>query len=408
VVAIAGVNGHVWPNTRIRGSLLGSPLVIRAVRGQLSDSIDEQRVVIDDELRMAALAISRARRAVIISCVQSDDEQPSALFRLLAKRSERELTSSEETGSLLHLVASVRRALYSDPTDSDAAATLAQLASTEVRGAHPDQWWGVLPPSSDEPLFSERDVPISPSKLKAVEDSALDWFLDRIAPEDLPPAVGVGSLLHYALEHAPWGTAEELTELVSTRFSELDFEAGWQANGQHRQALGYVVALAQYLRDRQSVGATVESIEQRFEIALDGAVIVGIIDRIERNAEGELVIVDLKTGQPVTDNKVVDDPQLSAYQLAVRDASLGESFDSPRDVAGAWLLFVKEGKDGKRYRIAAQEALGPEELERFTARVLEAAGQMASQSFEGPREKRRAGNGPLEHRWQRVGAVCGD
>jgi len=408
VVAIAGVNEHVWPNTRIRGSLLGSPLVMRAVRGQLSDSVDEQRVVIDDELRMAALSISRARQAVIISCVHSDDEQPSALFHLLAKHSEREPTSSEETGSLLHLVASARRTLCADPADADAAATLAQLASMGVRGADPDQWWGVLPSSSDEPLFAQRDVPISPSKLKAVEDSALDWFLDRIAPEDLPPAVGVGSLLHYALEHAPWGTAEELTELVSTRFSELDFEAGWQANAQHRQALGYVVALAEYLRDRQSLGATVESIEQRFEIPLDGAIIVGIIDRIERNAEGQLVVVDLKTGQPVTDNKVVDDPQLSAYQLAVRDASLGESFDGPGDVAGAWLLFVKEGKDGKRYRIAAQEALGPEELERFTARVLEAAGQMASGSFEGPREKRRAGNGPLEHRWQRVGAVCGD
>ena len=408
VVAIAGVNEQVWPNTRIRGSLLGSPLVMRAVRGQLDDAIDEKRVVIDDELRMAALAISRARKALVVSCVHSDDEQPSALFHLLASHAHRETSSAEESGSLVHLVASARRALYADSSDADAAATLAQLSRIDAPGAHPDQWWGVADSTTNEPLFSGRDVPISPSKLGSVEESAVDWFLDRIAPEDLPPAVGVGSLLHYALEHAPWGTAEELGELVSTRFSELDFEAGWQANAQHRQALGYVVALADYLRDRQSVGAQVESVEQRFEIPLDGAVVVGIIDRIERNAEGELVVVDLKTGTPLTDNKVVDDPQLSAYQLALHHPSVADALGGPGEVAGAWLLFVKEGKDGKRYRIAAQEALSPQQLSEFTGRIANAAQLMASADFVGPREKRRAGNGPLEHRWQRVGAVCGD
>jgi RecB family exonuclease len=156
------------------------------------------------------------------------------------------------------------------------------------------------------------------------------------------------------------------------------------------------------------VGAHVESVEQRFEIPLDGAVVVGIIDRIERNAEGELVVVDLKTGTPLTDNKVVDDPQLSAYQLALHHPSVADALGGPGEVAGAWLLFVKEGKDGKRYRIAAQEALSPQQLSEFTVRIANAAQLMASADFVGPREKRRAGNGPLEHRWQRVGAVCGD
>ena len=406
VVALAGINEHVWPNTRIRGSLLGAPLVIRAVRGQLGESVDEQRVVIDDELRMAALAISRARRHVVVSCVDSEDEQPSPLFHLLAQKARAVTSDSEEFGSSRELVASLRRAAVSG--DADCAVALAELARRNVAGAHPQSWWGLAQPTTTAPLFEGRDVPLSPSKLKAVEDSAMDWFLGRIAPEDLPPSVGVGSILHYALEHAPWGSVEELSELVSTRFGELDFEAGWQASAHHRQALGYVVALADYLRDRQKLGADVAAIEQRFEIPLDGALVVGIIDRVERNAEGELVVVDLKTGKPISDNKVVDDPQLSAYQLALRDSGLREQLGADSEVAGAWLLFVKEGKNGKRYRIAAQEALNSEQLDQFRARVAEAAQLMAASEFEGPREKAFAGQGPSENRWQRVGSVCGD
>ena len=406
LVAVAGLNEHVWPNTRIRGSLLGSPLVIRAVRGQLGEAIDEQRVVIDDELRMAALAISRAKSVVIVSCVDSDDEQPSPLFHLLARTSKAVESDPEEFGSSRELVGSLRRAAVAG--DGDAAIALAELARRGVGGADPTSWWGLEKPTSTAPLFEGRDVPLSPSKLKTVEDSAMDWFLGRIAPEDLPPKVGVGSILHYALEHAPWGTVDELSELVSTRFSELDFEAGWQANAQHRQALGYVVALADYLRDRQKLGSEVAAIEQRFEIPLDGAVVVGIIDRVERNAEGELVVVDLKTGKPISDNKVVDDPQLSAYQLAIRDSAVREQLGGECEVAGAWLLFVKEGKDGKRYRIAAQDALSSEQLNQFRARVAEVAKVMAAAEFEGPREKMFAGQGPSENRWQRVGSVCGD
>jgi hypothetical protein len=71
-------------------------------------------------------------------------------------------------------------------------------------------------------------------------------------------------------------------------------------------------------------------------------------------------------------------------------------------------LFVKEGKDGKRYRIAAQDALSSEQLDQFRARVAEVAKVMAAAEFEGPREKMFAGQGPSENRWQRVGSVCGD
>ena len=405
-VVVAGLNEHVWPNTRIRGSLLGAPLVIRALRGQLDDDVDQRRIVIDDELRMAALAISRAASTLVVSAVHSDDEQPSALFYLLAEGSRAIDATASLALSSRELVAEYRRG--SEAGDETASQALAHLASRGIPGSTPDQWWGLSEPTTLAPLFDGVNVPISPSKLSDVEESPMDWFLSRIAPEDLPPSVGMGSLLHYALEHAPAGTRDELAALVDTRFDELEFDAGWQKKAHYRKAMNYVAALAEYLSDRTSVGASVELRERRFQIDLDGATVVGYIDRVERNDDQSLAVVDLKTGAPLTDNQVVEDAQLSAYQLALRDSDLATELNTEGGVAGAWLLFVREGKGGKRYRLATQQPLDAEALEGFRQHILDSAAVMASNEFEGPREKTFGADTVSEHRWQRVGAVCGD
>ena len=406
VVALAGVNDHVWPNTRIRGSLLGAPLVARALRGQLGEAVDEARVVIDDELRMAALSLSRASDQVIVTAIRSEEDQPSALFELLASRCQMVESEAEHTGSSRTLVGAYRQAATLG--EDSAAAALGYLHSMGVPGAHPESWWGLAEPSSNRALFEGQRVHVSPSKLGAVEESALDWFLDRVAPDDLPPSVGVGSLVHYAMEMAPTGSAEELAELVTARFSELDFESGWQAAAHHRRALDYVAALADYLADRGIAGASVAATEAQFSVELDGAVLVGVIDRVERETDGRFVVVDLKTGQPLSDNKVVDDPQLSAYQLALQDGELATQLDSTGKLAGAWLLFVREGVGGKSYRLANQQPLDDEALSVFRQRVLDAAGRMSSREFEGPRVNTYGASTVSVHRWQRVQAVCGD
>lgn len=380
--------------------------MIRAIRGQLDEDVDQRRIVVDDELRMAALAVSRARSSVVVSAVNSDDEQPSALFHLLASDAQSIDTNEPLAPSSPELVARFRQ--EAERGEPQAVSALSYLAQTGVPGAHPRDWWGLSQPTSTAPLFEDVTVPISPSKLAQVDESPMDWFLSRIAPEDLPASVGMGSLLHYALEHAPTGTRDELAALVETRFDELEFDAAWQKQAHYRKAMSYVAALAEYLSDRASGGAGVEVTERRFQIELDGATVVGYIDRVERESDGRLAVVDLKTGAPLTDNQVVDDAQLSAYQLALRDSDLAGELESEAGVAGAWLLFVREGKGGKRYRLATQHALDAEALDQFRAHIMESASTMASAEFVGPLVKTFGAETVSEHRWQRVGAVCGD
>ena len=409
-VVLHGVNDHVWPNTRIRWSLLGAPLVTRVVRGQLGDDIDDRRVVIDDELRMAALALSRAKRLAIVSAVHSDDTEPSPLFRLLAEHSTAVPSEAGQLGSSRELVARYRAAL----TDSDEGGQhpdvgLAVLAQRGIPGAHPAEWWGLAPATTEAALFDGRDIHLSPSTLGSLEMSPVDWLLDRIAPDEPTSALGIGSVVHHALEHEPWGDEQTLASLVESRWSELDFDSPWVSRAQLAGAKRMVSALASYLSDRREDGVEVVGVEQGFALRIDTVVMRGLVDRIEREPDGGLVVVDLKTGRAVTNaEEIAAHPQLQAYQYALADPETRTAWNIAGDSQGAWLLYVSQGVRGKPYRISAQDPLDEEGLEAFAERVRQAAQVAAAAEFSGPRHYPLGGSTVSRHRWQRVGSVCGD
>lgn len=406
-VVVHGVNDHVWPNTRIRWSLLGAPLVSRAVRGQLDDAVDDQRLVLDDELRMAALAVSRATSQVVVTAVSSEESGPSPLYRLLAEQAEVIESDPGALGSSRELVAHSRRALVAG--DSRALDALRHSVTRGLAGAHPDSWWGVRPATTEKRIYDQGDIPLSPSTLGALEVSPLDWFLDRVAPDEATAALGIGSLVHHALEHQPWGSEEELNALVEARFGELDFESAWVGRAQAAKARGFVAALASYLRERQREGVEVVGVEQGFVVRIDRVEMRGLVDRIEQQSDGTLVVVDLKTGRAITSaDEIADHPQLQAYQYALADADTKAQWGVEGDPAGAWLLFVSQGVGGKPFRVARQDALDATGLEMFATRVRSAAEVAAQAQFAGPRHYPMGGSNVSRHRWQRVGSVCGD
>ncbi len=82
-VVVAGLQDGAWPNRRLRGSLLGAQDLVRAATGVDAETLDERKLVLDDELRIFALAVSRARSQVILSAVANDDESASVFLSLL-------------------------------------------------------------------------------------------------------------------------------------------------------------------------------------------------------------------------------------------------------------------------------------------------------------------------------------
>jgi RecB family exonuclease len=409
---ISGVEEGVWPDLRLRGSLLRAHQMVRSARGEGHDVLDERKIVKDDELRLFAMAISRATQTVLVTATDSEESPPSPLFHLvdatatrIPSRPEGPLSERTLTGLLRRdLVRAMERGV--DP--GALADDLGILASMGVAGAHPSEWWGIAAPSSESPLYPDGDVPVSPSGLATLEESPIEWFLGTLARNDSAPERGLGSLLHRALEEHPAGSADELWAAVDHSFGQLDYEPGWVESLQRRSARAMVDAMADYVRDRESDGFTLAGVEQGFRMQFGRATVRGMIDRIEVTPEQKLLVVDLKTGQHVTDSGVVDNPQMFAYQLALQNPELlAEMGRADMENAGAVLLFVKSGVGGKRYRLATQAPLDDTGREAFVERLDKAVAIICAAEFSGEPRVFGAG-GHSKHRWHFVGQVCGD
>ncbi|HEX4444643.1 MAG TPA: ATP-dependent DNA helicase [Galbitalea sp.] len=414
-VVVAGLQDGAWPNRRLRGSLLGGQELVRAATGIDTATIDERKLVLDDELRMFALAVSRARSQVVVSAVANDDESASVFLNLLPESTKSIDTTLLPPMSLRGLTGRLRRELVS-PIRLDgstaAASALARLAAERVPGADPADWHGLIEPSTDEPLYRDDErIPVSPSQLENFEQSPLDWFLDSIAGSEGSPAMGLGTILHWAMETATDPSIDSLWRAVESRFAELLFESDWLAEAQKRTARTLAAGIAEYLADFDRDGKQLVGAERRFTLEIGPAEVNGSIDRVERSADGSVVIVDLKTGAPITNqDRLNEHPQLGVYQLAYAEGKLDDALEQlgAHHSGGAKLLFVRKGVKSKLYREGNQAPLDPEQLEGFRERIRQAAAGMALAEFIGLRDVTSWSGATTPHSIHRVPAVSSD
>jgi hypothetical protein len=443
-VVVAGLQDGAWPNLRPRGSLLGPQHLVRAATGDDGRSIDERKLVLDDELRMFALAVSRARERVVLAAVANDDEARSVFFSLLPEETPLLDATSAIPLTLRGLTGRLRRTL-TDPRAprvevEAAASSLAELARRGLPGADPADWHGLEPISSTGPLHEGEPVRVSPSRIERLEESPLDWFLETIAGGDSGVVANVGTIIHWAMETTPPSEAgspsfEALWQAVEARWAELVFESPWFAERQQRLARGFTRALADYLADFGREGKSLVAAEGRFLLQYsseelgdlpplpdeDGTEqparprieVHGSIDRVELGPDGSVVIVDLKTGRPITSQSAIDAlPQLGAYQLAYAEGHFGEHLGDvlQHRAGGAKLLYVREGTGGKRYREGVQSVLDDAGLEEVRERIRRAAVLIAAAAYDGRLELERYGGLPTipRLRLHRVPAVSSD
>ncbi|NQX26918.1 ATP-dependent helicase [Microbacteriaceae bacterium VKM Ac-2854] len=387
VVVVARLQDGVWPNLRLRGSLLDPAGLVDAAAGRSADVVDRRKVTLDDELRMFALATSRARRQLVLSAVAGDDETPSMFFRLVPEQAVAYPDTAVHALSLRGAVSALRRSLTTPGVvDVRAARALRALADADVAGADPASWHGLLEPSSTDPLYPlddpEHPVAVSPSKLEAFEASPLNWFVDTVSGSTTSTAMGVGTLVHWVLENAVDADADALWQAMETRWAELVFEAPWLAERQKRATRILIDGLAEYLSDFERGGGEAIGKEQFFELDIAPAKVRGSIDRVERGRDGTVTIVDLKTGKtPPAAAAVADHAQLGSYQLAIAQGAIEAAGESAS--GGAKLLYVAKGVRGKSYREVVQDQYGEEELERLRERIRRAAIGMAAADFLG-------------------------
>ncbi|WP_162850878.1 ATP-dependent helicase [Amnibacterium kyonggiense] len=410
-VVVAGLQDGVWPNLRPRGSLLGlGDLVARLDgRGAPASPVDERRAVLSDELRLFALAASRARSVLLLAAIANDDEAPSVLLGL-ADGPAPDGTATAPN-ALRPLVGLLRRTAVTggEAERAEAASALARLARAEVPGAAPSGWWGLAAPSTTEPLVPDPEQPVrvSPSKLERFEESPLDWFLERVAGGEPMLAGAIGTMLHWVLETATSPDEASLLAALEGRWRELDFEAAWVEEREHRLANRMIGAISRYLADVAAERAELIGGETAFEFPVGRALATGTIDRIERDRDGRVRVVDLKTGSTrPSAAETARHAQLGVYQLAVR-AGVVEGVSAEAATTGAALLYVRQ-KTKDPYTLIAQQPLDEEAAAEFRSRLAAAAEGMAGATFEGPVEPDvRFGSSPFRPMLLRVPDVCG-
>ncbi|WP_191089742.1 ATP-dependent DNA helicase [Nesterenkonia ebinurensis] len=422
-VILVDLQRGVWPNLRPRGALLRSRELADWAEGTAysgSDSPMVQRIqTLQDEYRLFAAAVSRAKNRLFAVAVESEQERPSPLLELITPAAERPEASSREVRLLTDaaLVAELRRSLENELHDhqgrqpsqraEQAAQALAHLAASGVRAAHPQSWWGLPQLSTEAPVFaSDEPLRISPSAVEAAITQPLQWFTSRAGgTEPAEFSRMLGTLIHQiAEEHYTQVEPKVLHQVLEEKWHTLRME-GWEAQAQKNLAREMLTKLAKYQQKEshrevvavEAQGAaelTLTHEGQDYQLRISGS-----MDRIER-LEGQLRIIDLKTGNhlPSADD-TQRNPQLGIYQLlTVQDPQLRRL----GEVQEAALLNIRKNQTAT---LRSQDPVSAEDQRAWVYQQLRTAAEvMTVPAFESRHEASAPSSGKYNR--CRVGPLC--
>ncbi|WP_461110664.1 ATP-dependent helicase [Streptomyces calidiresistens] len=364
LVVVAGVQEGLWPDLRRRGSLLEAD---RIGPDGLADPLSPA-ALLAEERRLFHVACSRARDRLVVTAVRGpeDGDQPSRFLGELGVEPVDVTGRPPRPLAPAPLVAELR-ATTVDPRASGAlrraaARRLARLAALRdeeghalVPAAHPQRWWGLREPTDPGVPLRDPGAPVALSGSavgRLVDLCSLQWFLGREVHADAPAttAQGFGNVLHVLADEVASGATPADLDVLMARldgvWDALAFEAPWHSRQEREQAR---TALERFLRwhvrqgelGRQPIGS-----EKEFDVTLPAGPhrvrIRGVVDRVDRDAEGRVYVVDFKTGgSPPSRAEAERDPQLAVYQLAMRHDA--DPADAAARSGGAELVHLRQG-----------------------------------------------------------------
>ncbi|MFY2860736.1 ATP-dependent helicase [Mycobacterium sp. THU-M104] len=408
LVVVAGLQEGLWPNTVPRGGVLGTQRLLDAL-DDVTEDASVRAPLLAEERRLLVAAMGRTRRRLVVTAVDSDTggpageaALPSAFFSEIAQFADAEATtaavrpgsaqpfSAPRVLSAVALVGRLRGVVCAPEGVVDnaarqcAAAQLARLAKAGVPGADPAGWHGLKAISTSAPLHGGDElVTLTPSTLQTLNDCPLRWLAERHGGTDARELRStIGSVLH-ALVAEPGRTESQLLAELERAWEYLPFEARWHAANELARHRAMIEAFAAW-RARTRGELTEVGVEVEVHGVLDAADrdggpvrLRGRVDRLERDAAGRLVVVDIKTGKtPVSKDDAQRHAQLAMYQLAVAEGMIAAG-DEP---GGARLVYLgKVGTAGATER--EQDPLTPAAREEWRAVLRRAAAATAGPQF---------------------------
>jgi superfamily I DNA/RNA helicase/RecB family exonuclease len=396
LVVVAGVQEGTWPDVRTRGSLLSMDELVEAAADEAAAGAPGlpgetaaaalASKLLDEERRLFYVAVTRARRALVVTAVGGEDaeERPS---RFLAELAGDDIEPEPVTGpgrrwlSLSALTAELRRAAadraLAAPVRRAAAAQLARLAAAGVRGASPRHWYALTELSGPGPV-TDGDVRLSPSQVESFTRCGLRWLLESAAGVSSPSVLRhFGIVIHAAAALAADGADDaDITKRVDEAWRHLDFGSAWYGARQREQA---ELMVRRFLDWHRANPRELVAVEEDLRVRIGRVEITGRVDRLERDAEGAAVVVDLKTGSSrPADDDLDRNPQLGVYQLAVLLGAFEElGLTQP---GGAELVQVGRAGLTARARVQRQRSLAGDPEPGWAAELVETVAEGMSGS----------------------------
>ena len=397
-VWVVGAQEGIWPDLRARGTTLRAEELTRDGIGGGPRPAD----LLEEERRLFYVACTRPRRRLHISVVEEPGDGGDRPSRFVAdvldglRVAGAVVDAQHVSGRPPHpltldgLVAQLR-GVAQDPQAGaslrDAALSRLAVLSAQrdeqgeplVPLADPRNWWGIRSRTQGVRPVRDAENPIrlSGSGLDGVLSCSLKWFLEHEARAETMrgTATAFGSVVHAVADFVAKDVVPADLNLMDAEvdriWSELRFEAAWQAQAERAEARA---ALSRFLvyhdrADRELVGAesgvsavvnvpTVDGFEQ--------VRLTGYIDRVERDSNGRLVPIDLKNMRfGVPDREIPEHGQLGVYQLMLREGGLTgtpEGNGEPVEVGGAALVQLRlpAAKGAADPKVQFQEALSQE------------------------------------------------
>ena len=280
-----------------RESLIEIPAELR--NSGLAD-IDEKMVCEQEERRLFYVAMTRARDTLNIygqfGRGQTDKTPPGFMREMLKNR--------ELKGWLTH------RTCREFQTDIFAAA---QGPSSRL------EEWVALSPATD------LSASLSASSIQHYETCPLQFKLEREwrIPAEASAALQYGACIHRVLltyyDSVRWErtlSEPELLDLFRTEIANAGFSDHYQRELYEQKGLAELRA---FITASTQAKPEVLHTEERFSVKIGPTTLIGRIDRIDRAADGTVVITDYKTGRPRSQEDADDSLQLSLYALATRE-----------------------------------------------------------------------------------------
>jgi superfamily I DNA/RNA helicase/RecB family exonuclease len=407
LVVVAHVQQDGWPDLRRRSTLLGADRI--GPDGLVPATTSRELLV--EERRLFYVACTRARERLVVTAVASpedDGDQPSRFLAELGVTIEEIEGRPERTLSLGGLVSELRRTA-ADPGSSPALKTaaarrLARLAGETVGDrqiapmADPSTWWGTRSATrSVQPLRrADEPMPMSATTLDAILTCPTQYFLAREAGgvTRSHQSANLGEIVHALAERIAKGELEatpdqagvdSLMVHVHAVWDRMEFRTPW---ARQRELDRVEAAIGRFLRWHHGNQRQVVGIEEPFKAVLDlpdgeQVKLAGYADRLELDAGGRTVVVDLKTNRSKpTDKSLPDNVQLGLYQLAVDHGALSESLGEAT-AGGAELvqLGLRDGLPDAVVQAQAVQADDGPERERLHAKLSLAVGLLRQEQF---------------------------